>query len=54
MGHHRALALAARYHPRILPWNMGPLLTIAFMPFVTAWLAQNLYARPPAPSRSAS
>jgi uncharacterized membrane protein len=27
---------------------MGLLLTIAFMPFVTAWLAQNLYARPPA------
>lgn len=48
MGHHRAFALAGRYHPRILPWNMGLLLTIAFMPFVTAWLAQNLYARPPA------
>jgi uncharacterized membrane protein len=48
MGHHRAFALAARYHPKILPWNMGLLLTIAFMPFVTAWLAQNLYARPPA------
>jgi uncharacterized membrane protein len=27
---------------------MGLLLTVAFMPFVTAWLAQNLYARPPA------
>jgi len=48
MGHHRAFALAGRYHARILPWNMGLLLTIAFMPFVTAWLAQNLYARPPA------
>lgn len=48
MGHHRAFALAGRYHPRILPWNLGLLLTIAFMPFVTAWLAQNLYARPPA------
>jgi uncharacterized membrane protein len=48
MGHHRAFALAGRYHSRILPWNMGLLLTIAFMPFVTAWLAQNLYARPPA------
>jgi uncharacterized membrane protein len=48
MGHHRAFALAGRYHPKILPWNMGLLLTIAFMPFVTAWLAQNLYARPPA------
>jgi uncharacterized membrane protein len=48
MGHHRALALAARYSPKILPWNMALLLVIAFMPFVTAWLAQNLYARPPA------
>jgi uncharacterized membrane protein len=48
MGHHRAFALAGRYHPRILGWNMGLLLVIAFMPFVTAWLAQNLYARPPA------
>jgi uncharacterized membrane protein len=48
MGHHRAFALAGRYHPKILPWNMGLLLTVAFMPFVTAWLAQNLYARPPA------
>jgi uncharacterized membrane protein len=48
MGHHRAFALAGRYHPSILPWNLGLLLTIAFMPFVTAWLAQNLYARPPA------
>lgn len=48
MGHHRAFALAGRYHSRILPWNMGLLLTVAFMPFVTAWLAQNLYARPPA------
>ena len=48
MGHHRAFALAGRYHPKILPWNMGLLMTIAFMPFVTAWLAQNLYARPPA------
>jgi uncharacterized membrane protein len=48
MGHHRVFALAGRYHPRILLWNMGLLLTVAFMPFVTAWLAQNLYARPPA------
>ncbi|HET9640624.1 MAG TPA: TMEM175 family protein [Allosphingosinicella sp.] len=48
MGHHRAFALAGRYHSKILPWNMGLLLTIAFMPFVTAWLAQNLNARPPA------
>lgn len=48
MGHHRAFALAGRYSPKVLPWNMGLLITIAFMPFVTAWLAQNLYARPPA------
>lgn len=48
MGHHRAFALSSRYSAKLLPWNMGLLLTIAFMPFVTAWLAQNLYARPPA------
>lgn len=48
MGHHRAFALAGRYSPKVLPWNMGLLLTIAFMPFVTALLASNLYARPPA------
>lgn len=48
MGHHRAFALAGRYSPKVLPWNMGLLLTIAFMPFVTAWLASNLNARPPA------
>jgi uncharacterized membrane protein len=48
MGHHRAFALAARYDPKVLLWNMGLLLTIGFMPFITAWLAQNLFARPPA------
>ena len=48
MGHHRAFALAGRYSPKVLPWNMALLGTIAFMPFVTAWLASNLFARPPA------
>jgi uncharacterized membrane protein len=48
MGHHRAFALAARYSPTVLGWNLAFLGVIAFMPFVTAWLAQNLYARPPA------
>jgi uncharacterized membrane protein len=48
MGHHRAFALSGRYSPEVLPWNMGLLLTIGFMPFVTALLASNLYARPPA------
>ncbi|HYE29020.1 MAG TPA: TMEM175 family protein [Allosphingosinicella sp.] len=48
MGHHRAFALAARYSPKVLGWNMGLLGMIAFMPFVTAFLATNMFARPPA------
>jgi uncharacterized membrane protein len=42
MGHHRAFAMTARYNARILPWNMAMLGTMAFMPFVTAFMAQNL------------
>ena len=47
MGHHRALALARHYHPRILGWNMALLAVIAFMPFVTAYLSSNLNERVP-------
>lgn len=47
MGHHRAFALAAHYHPRILGWNMALLGTIAFMPFATAYLSSNFFQRVP-------
>jgi uncharacterized membrane protein len=47
MGHHRSFALAARYHPRILMPNMGLLATIAFMPFVTAYLSAHFMQRVP-------
>jgi uncharacterized membrane protein len=47
MGHHRAFALASRYSPKILGWNMALLGTIAFMPFSTAFFAQNLNQRVP-------
>ncbi|MEA3049995.1 MAG: potassium channel family protein [Sphingomonadales bacterium] len=42
MGHHRAFTLAGRYSNRILGWNMALLGVIAFMPFSTAFFAQNL------------
>lgn len=45
IGHHRAFALACRYHPRILGWNMGLLALVAFMPFVTAYLSENHFQR---------
>lgn len=48
MGHHRAFALAGRYSPKVLGWNMALLGVIAFMPFVTAFLASNMSARAPA------
>ncbi|MEA3065434.1 MAG: potassium channel family protein [Sphingomonadales bacterium] len=47
MGHHRAFALAARYHPRVLGWNLALLCTIGFMPFVTAYVATNMFAKIP-------
>jgi uncharacterized membrane protein len=47
MGHHRAFALAARYHPSILGWNLALLCTIGFMPFVTAYVAVNMFATMP-------
>jgi uncharacterized membrane protein len=47
MSHHRYFALAARYRPRILGWNMALLATIAFMPFTTAYLSANMDQRVP-------
>lgn len=48
MGHHRAFALATRYSPKVLGWNMALLGAIAFMPFSTAFFAQNLNQHVPA------
>ena len=48
MGHHRAFALAGRYSPRVLVWNLMLLGTIAFMPFVTALNSANYGQRLPA------
>lgn len=47
MGHHRSFALAARYDSRVLGWNMCLLATIAFMPFVTVYLAAHFTERVP-------
>jgi uncharacterized membrane protein len=47
MGHHRAFALARHYDGRVLPWNMALLATIAFMPFVTAYLSAHFSDRVP-------
>jgi uncharacterized membrane protein len=48
MGHHRAFALASRYSPRVLGWNLALLGTIAFMPFLTAFMSEYAGARVPA------
>lgn len=47
IAHHRAFALAGRYNGRVLGWNMGLLGVIAFMPFASAFDAQNLNQRVP-------
>lgn len=47
-GHHRAFSLARRYDPRVVPWNLMLLGTIAFMPFVTAFLSAHYGDRVPA------
>jgi uncharacterized membrane protein len=47
LGHHRAFSLASRHSPRMLPWNLFLLGTIAFMPFATAFLALNASGRVP-------
>lgn len=40
-GHHRAFSLAGRYDSKVVAWNLGLLGTIAFMPFVTAFMSSN-------------
>ena len=47
-GHHRAFALARHYDGRLVPWNLMLLGTIAFMPFVTAFMSAHQGARVPA------
>lgn len=47
MGHHRAFALAGAYSPRVLGWNLALLGSIAFIPFVTAYLSANVLQRVP-------
>lgn len=48
MGHHQAFSLAARYSSRVLGWNLMLLGAIAFMPFLTAFMAEYAGARVPA------
>jgi uncharacterized membrane protein len=47
LGHHRAFSFASRHSPRMLGWNLFLLGIIAFMPFATAYLAQNMASRVP-------
>jgi uncharacterized membrane protein len=47
-GHHRAFSLARRYDSRVVPWNLLLLGTVAFMPFVTAFMSAHFDARVPA------
>lgn len=46
-GHHRAFALAAHYHQRLVRLNLAMLFVVAFMPFATAFMANNLGALVP-------
>ncbi|AXK71978.1 DUF1211 domain-containing protein [Lysobacter sp. TY2-98] len=48
MGHHRAFSLASHYSPRVLAWNLLLLGSVAFMPFLTAFMAEYAGARVPA------
>jgi uncharacterized membrane protein len=48
MGHHRAFSHASRYSPRVIGWNLMLLGAIAFMPFLTAFMADYAGARVPA------
>ena len=48
LGHHRAFSFANRHSPRMLGWNLFLLGIMAFMPFATAFLAQNMGERVPA------
>jgi uncharacterized membrane protein len=47
VGHHGALSLTARYHRSLLWPNLLLLMAIAFMPFSTAFMAQNIGMRVP-------
>ncbi|OYY71640.1 TMEM175 family protein [Sphingomonas sp. 28-63-12] len=46
-GHHRAFACAAHYSDKLLPANINLLLTIAAMPFFTAFLSNYSNQRVP-------
>ncbi|MGZ8281409.1 MAG: TMEM175 family protein [Allosphingosinicella sp.] len=48
IGHHRAFCLAGRHSNRVTLWNLMLLGTIAFMPFVTAFMSAHPGARVPA------
>jgi uncharacterized membrane protein len=48
VGHHRAFGLAATYDSRLVWPNLNMLCMIAFMPFATAFLSDNLGALVPA------
>jgi uncharacterized membrane protein len=48
LGHHRAFSFASRHSQRMPGWNLFLLGVMAFMPFATAFLAQNIGARVPA------
>ncbi len=47
VGHHRAFSLARKYDETLLMPNLMLLMAIAFIPFVTAYLAANLGERVP-------
>jgi uncharacterized membrane protein len=42
IGHHNAMSHVAAYSPRLLWPNLFLLMAIAFMPFATAFMAQNI------------
>lgn len=42
IGHHNAMGHLSRYTPRLLWPNLLLLMAIAFMPFATAFMAQNI------------
>ena len=46
-GHHSAFNLTAHYHPSFMWPNLCLLMAIVFMPFATAFMAQNIGARVP-------
>lgn len=48
IGHHQAMSVARGFSVRVVWANMFVLMAIAFMPFVTAFLAKNMGAGVPA------